>query len=183
MQRRDYSCGAAALATIARYYWGDDVGEELFLRQLDQLLTVEEQKDRVENGLTMADLRRAAIGAGYQASVGKVSMTKLMESKVPVVVGITVDDHDHFAVYRGIDGQRVYLADPIRGNVREPIPQFMQQWQKNTILVIAKPGAKLPDWSPLSLFVAEVELGELNDQLIRRVPTWHPNPTPHSFRR
>ena len=28
MQTRDYSCGAAALATVLRYYWGDPVGED-----------------------------------------------------------------------------------------------------------------------------------------------------------
>ena len=31
MQKRDYSCGAAALATILVYYWGDNVTEEKIL--------------------------------------------------------------------------------------------------------------------------------------------------------
>ena len=31
MQNHEYTCGAAALATVLRYYWGDAVGEEAVL--------------------------------------------------------------------------------------------------------------------------------------------------------
>ena len=167
MQRRDYSCGAAALATVAYYYWGDNVDEEFFLAILDHLLTAEEAKDRVENGLAMSDLRRAAVEAGYKAIVGKVSFEKLTESKVPLVVGITVDDYDHFVVYRGTDGIYVYLADPIRGNLRVRTHVFIKQWQKNAILAIAKPGTKVKEYSRLSITGEELFLGKLNDQVIR----------------
>ena len=167
MQRRDYSCGAAALATLGRYYWGDDVDEEFFLTILDLLLTQEEAEDRVENGLAMTDLRRAAVKAGYTAVVGKLSFEKLGESKVPLIVGITVDEYDHFVVYRGMDCQYVYMADPIRGNIRIPFAVFVKQWQKNAILAIAKPGEKIKEHSALSLRTDEVELGRLNEQIVR----------------
>src|SRR5262249_8318836 len=49
MQKRDYSCGAAAVATIARFYWGDNVDEDLFLRALDRVLTDQEIIDRIKN--------------------------------------------------------------------------------------------------------------------------------------
>ena len=39
MQQRDYSCGAAALATVLRYGWGEDVDEADTLRALNQLLS------------------------------------------------------------------------------------------------------------------------------------------------
>lgn len=167
MQKRDYSCGAAALATVAKYYWGDNVDEEFFLAILDHLLTVEEAEDRVENGLAMTDLRRAAVEAGYSAVVGKVSFEKLTESKVPLVVGITVDGFDHFVVYRGTDGLYVYLADPIRGNLRVRSNEFIKEWQKNAILAIAKPGVKVKEYSRLSITGNELFLGRLNDQVIR----------------
>src|SRR5262245_51225052 len=32
MQQKDYSCGAATLATIVRYFWGDNVSEDDFLK-------------------------------------------------------------------------------------------------------------------------------------------------------
>jgi len=170
MQRHDYSCGAACLATVCKYYWGDNVDEGLFLRSLDSILTDEEIADRIKNGLAMSDLRRAAVKAGYQATVGKLTFVKLMETRVPVIVGISPGGHDHFVVYRGTDGEWVYVADPIRGNLRMPIPEFTKQWQKNAILAIARPGKKVRDWSPLSVRPEEIELGELNNQLIRTQP-------------
>ena len=86
--------------------------------------TKAEIKDRLENGLTMTDLKKAAEGAGYDALIGTVRFEQLIESKVPVVVGLTVHlgvkqtEFRHFVVYRGYDGWWVYLADSIRGNVR-----------------------------------------------------------------
>jgi hypothetical protein len=55
-QKRDYSCGAAALATLTRYYWGDGGTELEYLTISENLLTPEELEDRVENGLSLTDL-------------------------------------------------------------------------------------------------------------------------------
>jgi predicted double-glycine peptidase len=167
MQRRDYSCGAAALATVGRYYWGDNVDEDLFLRSLNSILTDEEIVDRIENGLAMSDLRRAAVDVGYQAVVGKTTFEKLLEVKVPVIVGISPEGHDHFVVFRGTDGMWVWVADPIRGNVRMPVWEFTKQWQENAILAIHKPGQKVKTTSPLHVSEEEKQFGETNKQLIR----------------
>ncbi len=169
MQQLDYSCGAASLATIFRYYWGADVNEETFLRIIPKLkLTKEEIEDRIENGLTLTDLRDMANLAGYQSSMGKVEFTELAEAKVPVIVGITVREHDHFAVFRGTDGYYVYLADPIRGNIRVEICEFIEQWQKNAILVVAKPGAKVKDPNPMGVTFCQIFRGITNDQYVHR---------------
>jgi uncharacterized protein len=171
MQKRDFSCGAAAVATICKYYWGDNVDEDLFLRALDDILTDAEIKDRIENGLAISDLRRAAVRVGYQAVIGKTTFAKLREVKVPVVVGIEPEGHKHFVVYRGQDGKYVYVADSIRGNVRMPIRDFTKQWQENAVLVIHKPGRKVRETSPLTVTCEEMSLGDLNDQLIRALPS------------
>lgn len=167
MQKRDFSCGAAALATVVKYYWGDDVTEEKFLKALDGLLTLEEVRDRVENGLALTDLKKAADKAGYDASIGRLSFTKLAEAKVPLVVGITVKGYDHFVVFRGTDGCYAYLADPIRGNIREPVGIFQCQWQENAVLVVAKRGEKVRDSSPLSVRQSEICVGWTNREVAR----------------
>lgn len=169
MQQLDYSCGAAALATVARYYWGDNVNENTFLVLVQRLnLTAEQIRDRIENGLTLTDLRDMANMAGYQSSMGKVKFHELVEAKVPVIVGVTVNGHDHFVVFRGYDGYYVYLADPIRGNIRTPVDKFVGQWQENAILVIAKPNAKVKDVNPMGIRFTEVFRGLLNDQTVNR---------------
>jgi predicted double-glycine peptidase len=178
MQKTDYSCGAAALATICKYYWGDNVDEELFLRALDSILTRAEIEDRIKNGLAMSDLRRAAVDVGYQSVVGKTTFEKLTEVKVPVVVGISPEGHDHFVVYRGTDGMWVYVADPIRGNLRMPICEFKKQWQQNAILVVHKPGQKVKTTSPLHVTWQEKQLGKTTNQYIR-ARAWKIPAQPH----
>jgi len=167
MQDRDYSCGAAALATILRYYWGDAATEEQVLRAIAQILTAEEFKDRVKNGLAISDLRRAAVEMGYLSSIGTMTFGQLTESKVPLVVGLDVYGYKHFVVYRGFDGRFVYVADPIRGNIRITAPEFVQQWQKNAVLVVAKPDQEPPTTSPLSVRCREIQVGEMNLQMVR----------------
>jgi predicted double-glycine peptidase len=46
----------------------------------------------------------------------------------------------HFAVLRGIEQGRVYLADPARGNIRKRIDQFVTEWEKGIVFVLGKPG-------------------------------------------
>lgn len=177
MQKRDFSCGAASVATVCRYYWGDNVTEDEFLKALGHILTPREIVDRIKNGLAMTDLRRAAVDVGYQSVVGKTTFEKLKESKVPVVVGISPGGHDHFVVFRGTYDGWVYVADPIRGNVRMPVADFKKQWQENAILVIHKPGQKVKTESPLHVSWEERQLGETTDQYIRaRASRWPAEP-------
>lgn len=180
MQQRDFSCGAAALATILRYYWGDPVSELDVLIGLDQLLTREEAFERIENGLALTDLRRVAVKMGYLSTIGRLEIHQLSESKLPLLVGIVVNGYDHFVVFRGTDGEYAYLADPARGNIRVPIGTFLDQWQKNLALIVLKPGEGPREYSPLAIRESEVTLGELTTQHIRaRVlppPTFFPLP-------
>ncbi len=182
MQKYDYSCGAAVLATIVKYYWGDKhVGETTFLDLLPKLkLTEEELKDRIENGLTLTDLRDLANLAGYQGTMAKVTFRELTQGKVPVIVGVTVRKHEHFVVFKGADDEFVYLADPIRGNVKTRICVFLDEWQKNAILVVAKPNTPVKKCNPLGIRENEYYRGGVNRQKVRQdnlkppIPVWAP---------
>lgn len=170
MQRRDYSCGAAALATILRYGWGEDVDEADTLRALNQLLSPAEIADRIQNGFTMYDLRRLAYALGYETAVGRLTIDDLAGSKIPLLVALRLKEFDHFVVVRGIADGRVYLADPIRGNLRVPVAEFQSQWIDQAVLVVAAPDRDPPNDSPLRIRLAEREFPALNRQLIRVQP-------------
>ena len=167
-QQLDYSCGAACLATVAKYFWNDDYGESDFIRLSLKLLSPEEFADRVVNGLNMSDLKGMAEEAGYFSTVGKLTFDQLTKSKIPVVVGITVSGYKHFVVYRGWDGETVYLADPIRGNIQISREEFEEQWQRQLILVLAKRVKTLPANAPLLVKESDKQRGELNANTIRR---------------
>jgi uncharacterized protein len=167
MQQRDFSCGAAAVATIVNHFWDDQATETGLLIALAMTLTEEELKDRVENGLTLTDLKRVCERFGYQAVLGRLTLDKLAESKIPLLVGITVNDYDHFVVIRGADDRYVYLADPAVGRQRVPLAEFAKQWQKNTVLAIIKPNTRPPSQSALSVTLEDRRFGESNDAFLR----------------
>jgi predicted double-glycine peptidase len=149
MQRHDYSCGPAALATIVQYYWGDAVSEDDFIHAIMANLSMPEREERVKNGLSMTDLRLAAVRKGYFASIGTRTVAQLAELKVPVILRIKTSGHEHFVVYRGMVEDRVFLADPIHGNIRVSFDKFTDEWNNRAILVVAKPTAEPPKFSPL----------------------------------
>ncbi len=151
MQQYDYSCGAAAMATLIRYYWGDPATEEGVLVGILSTLTPEEVEDRETNGLSLTDLRDIAVAAGYQATMGRRTLQQMTELKVPVIVRLIDGEYKHFVVFRGVLNDRVFLADPAQGNVRMPIQEFVWRWPDGVILVVAKPDADLPDDAPLAL--------------------------------
>lgn len=155
MQQRDFSCGAAALATVLNYYWGENVSETALLLIIANLLSREELEDRVLNGLTLTDLKNVAQIGGFTAVLGKLTIEKLADTKLPLVVAITVNNYDHFVVFRGMDDEYVYIADPIFGKKKELIATFAEQWQQNAILAVIKPGEPPKLDSPL--LVKEIE--------------------------
>jgi uncharacterized protein len=182
-QNRDYSCGAASLCTLLQYYWGDKVGEQKVLDTVDAMLKPEERKERIKNGLSLTDLRRVSVKLGYLSSIGTLTFEQLSQSKIPVIVPLTISGKfNHFVVYRGSDALYVYLADPARGNVRTRIDEFAKQWQKHAILVVAKKDQDLRENAPLSLRPEETDLGALNRFIIQKqvaapisvFPTIHP---------
>lgn len=167
-QDRDYSCGAASLCTLLKYYWGDNVTEQMILDKLDKMLTPAEIKDRIKDGLSLTDLRRVSVKLGYLASIGTVSYEQLTQSKIPVLVALKIGKFNHFVVFRGADYYYVYLADPARGNIRTPIDEFLTQWQKNAILVVAKKDQDIRENSPLAVRPEESYQGAMNRVVIQK---------------
>lgn len=168
MQKRDYSCGAAALATLVRYYWGHNVSEETVLNVIEKMLTREELEERSTEGLTMTDIREAAVKMGYQATVGEVTLAQLSESKIPVILVLKLNEINHFVVCRDIIGDCVFLADPIRGNTRISLAALKRAWVKNAILVVAPEGATSSQRSQMDVEYRERIEGYLNRQAVRR---------------
>ena len=150
MQSYDFSCGSAALATLMRYYFEDDVTERDVLEDLLNFLSDDEIQQRQENGLTMLDLKLCAQRMGYQAVGVRLKPSVLPQLQGPILIHLEREGYKHFAVLRGVRGDRVYLADPSRGNVRVQVQRFLEQWT-DIALVLGKKGAGLPQDYPLKI--------------------------------
>ena len=156
-QRFDYSCGAAALATVLHYGFGEKVTEREILAQLFNLLTEEEKEVARNKGFSLLHLQRVAQARGYKAQGFRLDAQYLPRLGGPVIVFIEPRGYKHFAVLRGVRGDRVYLADPSRGNVRMPAYTFLEGWLQDGdkgIIFVIEPKSGLPeDNMPLSVSV------------------------------
>ncbi len=162
LQGYDYSCGAGALATLMQYYFGDEVSEEEILFNILASITHEEVLDREKNGLSMLDLKRYAEQRGYQAVGVRLKYASLKQLKGPVLIHLVREDYKHFAVLKGVRGNRVYLADPSRGNIRVAIDRFAQEWS-GVALILGKQGFGMPQDYPLALQAGELGQNEMQN--------------------
>jgi predicted double-glycine peptidase len=127
-QRFDFSCGAAALATLLRYGFDDDISERQILIDLFTQLSDDEKKTAERTGFSLLDLQRVARTRGYNAEGFRLEPGQLSMLDGPVIVFIEPRGYKHFAVLRGVRGDRVFLADPSRGNIRQPMYAFLDDW-------------------------------------------------------
>ena len=155
MQERDYSCGAAALATLFNYYLQDPVQENEIIRTL---LKINEEKGTLEKviarkGFSLLDLKQFADNRKFKALGYRLNFDDLVKLGVPAIVPIIPNGYKHFVVFRGAENGRVFLADPSIGNVTETIEQFKNDWFgfTNVALVILPPGENNLKEHPLSI--------------------------------
>jgi predicted double-glycine peptidase len=127
-QRTDFTCGSASLSIIATYYYRKPIKEVAFTAAIRKTYGKEAWNEVERNGLSMLDLKRAAEAFGFAAEGLKLNLAQLRELKGPVVVHLDKGFIRHFSVFKGIEGERAYLADPISGNSREPLYRFLDEW-------------------------------------------------------
>lgn len=147
-QRYDFSCGAAALATLLNYGFGDKVTERQLLEELYALLSEEEKIGVRASGFSLLHLQRVAQARAYNAQGFRLEPDQLAMLGGPVIVYIEPRGYQHFAVLRGVRGDRVYLADPSRGNIRMPTYTFLESWLQDDgtgIIFVVEPTSGLPE--------------------------------------
>jgi predicted double-glycine peptidase len=130
VQRWDLSCGAAALATILTYQYGDPVPEREITRGLIQReeYLADPRLVQARQGFSLLDLKRYVDGRGYEGiGYGAVTFEDLPEL-APAIVPVSFNGYNHFVVFRGVAGDRVLLADPAFGNRTMTADAFIDAW-------------------------------------------------------
>lgn len=135
-QRHDYSCGAAAVATLLRYGLDRGVSEKDIVDDLFDGLSAEEAAVREREGFSLLDLQQVAERRGFRAQGFRLEPQHLSLLQGPVIVFLETLGYRHYAVLKGVRGDRVYLADPSRGNIRMPAYRFLQAWLRDGTGVI-----------------------------------------------
>jgi predicted double-glycine peptidase len=130
VQQWDLSCGAAALATLLNFQYGDPVTEREVATGLIRRKEYIDNPDLVRwrQGFSLLDMKRFVetrgyIGVGY----GKLQLDEL-NALAPIIVAINPVGYNHFVVFRGIVGGNVLLADPAFGNRTMTLEKFARVW-------------------------------------------------------
>jgi hypothetical protein len=69
----------------------------------------------------------------------KLTTDQLKQLAAPVIVFVQPLGYKHFAVLRGIDRGRVFLADPARGNLRMSTGRFVSEWDGIVFVLTRSP--------------------------------------------
>lgn len=150
MQQYDYSCGAASLATLMKYYFNDDTSEKKLLEYIQTVFTKEEYTRIEKDGLSFLELEKISRSRGYQTASVRLKLSALKQLSGPVIVFLKTKNYRHFVVLRGIKEDRVFLADPSLGNLRIPIETFKKEWNGETF-VLGKEGFGTPNKHRLAI--------------------------------
>jgi predicted double-glycine peptidase len=171
-QSQDVSCGAAAIATLFHYYYGDEVTEG---EAIESMLEIGDEEKIMQDGFSMLELKHYAESRGYVSAGFKIAeVESLRKLEVPVLSLMTIRGYKHFVVLKGIEGDQVYVADPAFGNRSLSMEQFAEEWEHVVLVVLhadrVGTGAFAYDEKP------KAPLSDTISLLHRGIPTILPRP-------
>jgi predicted double-glycine peptidase len=132
-QRYDFSCGAAAVATLLTYHYGDRINEQEVFQGMfergDQALIRRE-------GFSLLDMKLFLEGRGYRADGIEASLDELARARIPAIVLVRENGYAHFVVIKGIRDGRVLVGDPAVGSKTYPQTDFEKIWLNRILFLI-----------------------------------------------
>jgi len=164
-QSQDLSCGAAALATMMRYYFNADYSEHDIIKAVLTSAGPEDKAKIAQYGFSMLELKHFAESKGFVAGGFRTENPQdLRKLRAPAIALVNSRGYKHFVVIRHVRGDEVAIADPVFGNRIESLDKFAKRWN-NVILVVVAPGRVVnsaflnapntaTDWRAVQLFAS-----------------------------
>jgi predicted double-glycine peptidase len=134
-QETDFSCGAAALATILKHGYGQNVTEN---RIIEDMMKVSDQALVQEQGFSMLDMKKYVEAIGMRGRGYHVKPDVLEKLQVPVIALLDIRGYKHFVVLKKVVGDRVYIGDPALGNRIMDKNDFVAGWNGIVFAIIGK---------------------------------------------
>lgn len=134
-QEKDFTCGAAALATILRYVYGRPVQESEIIEEL--LKTTSEAVAR-QRGFSLLDMKNYVERLGLRGRGYQVDRNSLRALKIPVIALQNTNGYAHFVVIKRVasDTETVYIADPVLGHRQMTLDEFAATWNGIVFAVV-----------------------------------------------
>ena len=143
-QQTDFSCGAASLASILKYAYGEqDISEKDVLLGM---LQVSDSEIVQQQGFSLLDMKRYLNSRQMRGRGYRVGIKELKQLKVPAIVLLNDNGYNHFVVMRRFANNQVYLGDPALGNRILSYDEFANKWNGIVFIVI---GSEYQKQNPL----------------------------------
>lgn len=133
IQKYDFSCGSAAIATLLTHHYNYPVTEETVFQGMYEH---GDQAKIHREGFSLLDMKRFLAAHGFEADGFQLPLDKLNEARVPAIVLINEGGYHHFVVVKGVQDERVLLGDPARGTRTMARKDFEAKWQDSLLFVI-----------------------------------------------
>lgn len=135
-QQTDFSCGAAAMATILNQAYGLSLTEEDVIRGM--LAGADPELVRTQ-GFSMLDMKNYASTLGLRARGYRINVEQLDSLKIPAIVLLDVRGYKHFVVLQRTYRGHVYIGDPVLGHKKMLLSEFNKGWN-GIVFALIGPG-------------------------------------------
>ncbi|MFZ3087276.1 MAG: C39 family peptidase [Methylotenera sp.] len=132
-QHTDFSCGAAALATILKYSYNQDLTEE---HVIDGLMKVSDPELVRQKGFSLLDIKNYTQSIGMRGRGYNVQQGTLEKIHIPTIVLLNYKGYKHFVVLKKATADKAYIADPALGNRVMKRDEFDASWNGIVFAVI-----------------------------------------------
>lgn len=150
-QRMDFSCGAAAIATIFNEAFGRGTTEQ---QVLVNMLKIADPDIVREKGFSLLDMKNYARSIGMDAEGYRLDYDQLRQLDMPSIALLDIKGYKHFVVIRKAFADRIAIGDPALGNRTMSRAEFEKSWNDVAFVVAGEgydPGnALINPPSPLS---------------------------------
>ncbi|MCD9086538.1 C39 family peptidase [Stenotrophomonas sp. SY1] len=132
-QHTDYSCGAAALATILKHAYHLNTDEATVIEGMMGVADPELVRQR---GFSLLDIKRYVESLGMRGRGYRVNEERLRNLRVPGLVLMDVRGFRHFVVLKQVRDDVAEIGDPILGNRVVPLDEFLESWPSRAVFVV-----------------------------------------------
>jgi hypothetical protein len=132
LQTQDFTCGAAAAATLLT-----QIGIQTNEREMEELCSATPVTGTDEITVCRA-LQMRLSGTGLRVTIERPGLDHLARQLRPVLARIRSDLlRDHWVVLLAMNDQTAVLADPLLGKIQVPVGEFCASW-RGIIVVISE---------------------------------------------
>jgi len=172
-QSYDFSCGAAAVATLLTYHYGRPTTERDTFKRMWQLGDREVIR---KVGFSLFEMKTYLESVGYRAEGFKLQAADIQKVKRPMIALVELNGFKHFVVVKGVENGKILVGDPMLGLNQYSLADFDKVWNGIVLAIMETPDQQrgkynlASDWGPWSRAPMDggytrISVGDLTDDL------------------